>query len=164
MVILRLQALFILLLMALSSVASDNVPAPRLHHLTDIHARIGTPYVEGESESGRMIAIPITGGELKGRLSGRILPGGADHQTIDTVCNRTALCALYEVETPDSVIIKVRNEGIITGEASDYYFMTSPKFECERDSRYAWLMDRIFVCRPIEFLADGIVLRVWEVR
>lgn len=160
----KIPALFILILTVFYSIAADVDSAPSLHHLCDIHARISKPYLESEFETGKRIAIPITGGRLTGKINGRILPGGADHQTIDTVTGRTLLCAVYEVETPDSVIIKVRNEGVIAGGSSDYYFMTSPKFECDPGSRYGWLMDRIFVCRPIEFPADGIVLRVWEVK
>ncbi|MDE5881202.1 MAG: DUF3237 domain-containing protein [Muribaculaceae bacterium] len=46
----------------------------------------------------------------------------------------------------------------------DYYFMTTPKFECDQNSRYAWLNDRIFVCQPVGFEEGAIVLRVWEVK
>ena len=44
------------------------------------------------------------------------------------------------------------------------YFMAAPQFEAPVGSRYAWLNDAIFVCRP-EFVKGypGIVLNVWRV-
>lgn len=137
---------------------------PQLSHVLDITALIGESF-DGESRAGGVErVIPITGGEVTGCISGTILPGGADYQFVDSENNRTTLRAVYEFVTPDSVTVKVVNEGINTYGEDGYYFMTSPKFECDRNSPYAWLNDKIFVCSPIGFEDGKIILRVWEVR
>jgi hypothetical protein len=103
-------------------------------------------------ELGRRRIIPITGGRFHGeRLSGRVLPGGADWQVIraDGVAD---LDARYTLETGDGALIYVRNKGyrhgpedvirrVAAGETVDpklYYMRTTPWFETG-DARYAWL-------------------------
>lgn len=103
-------------------------------------------------ELGRRRIIPITGGRFRGeRLSGRVLPGGADWQVVrpDGVAD---LDARYTLETGDGALIYVRNKGyrhgpedvirrLAAGEAVDpklYYMRTTPWFETG-DARYAWL-------------------------
>lgn len=135
---------------------------PTLRHVFDIHAKIDNAHDIGCIPEGRRIIIPITGGEIKGEINGIILPGGADYQLVDTVHNRAALKAIYTIITNDSTIINVTNVGINSYDVSDPYFMTSPKFECDMNSQYKWLNNRIFVCRPVAFEKDGIILRVWE--
>ena len=106
----------------------------------------------GETPQGRRRIIGITGGRFSGgRLSGRVLPGGADWQLIrpDGVAD---LDARYTLETSDGALIYVRNRGyrhgspevirkLASGEAVDpsqYYMRTTPRFETG-DPRYAWL-------------------------
>ena len=106
----------------------------------------------GEGPLGRRRIIPITGGEVSGeRLSGRVLPGGADWQIVrpDGVAY---LDARYSIETHDGALVYVRNRGyrhgppevvarLAAGEAVDpalYYMRTTPWFETG-DARYAWL-------------------------
>ncbi len=143
---------------------SSVAQTPELNHVLDISALIGEA-VDGERRDGGVErVIPITGGEVTGRISGTILPGGADYQLVDSENKRTTLRAVYEFVTPDSVTVKVVNEGINTYGEDGYYFMTSPRFECDRNSSYAWLNDRIFVCSPVGFEDGKIILRVWEVK
>ena len=49
-------------------------------------------------------------------------------------------------------------------DCSYLYFMTAPQFEAPGDSKYAWLNNSLFVCKP-EFNSSfkGIVLNVWRV-
>ena len=106
----------------------------------------------GESPLGRRRIINITGGTFRGaRLSGKVLPGGADWQVIraDGVAD---LDARYTLETSDGALIYVRNHGyrhgpadvlkkLASGEDVDpslYYMRTTPLFETG-DQRYAWL-------------------------
>ncbi len=68
----------------------------------------------GDTPLGRRRIIGITGGQFFGeRLSGRVLPGGADWQVIrgDGVAD---LDARYTLETSDGALIYVRNKGIGT--------------------------------------------------
>jgi hypothetical protein len=106
----------------------------------------------GATPLGRRRVIPITGGRFSGeRLSGRVLPGGADWQVIraDGVAD---LDARYTLETADGALIYIRNKGyrhgpdevmkrLAAGEAVEptlYYMRTTPWFETG-DARYAWL-------------------------
>jgi len=106
----------------------------------------------GDGPLGRRRITPITGGEVSGaRLSGRVLPGGADWQVVrpDGVAS---IDARYTIETHDGALVYVRNQGyrhgppeviarLAAGEAVDpalYYMRTTPWFETG-DARYAWL-------------------------
>ena len=106
----------------------------------------------GAGPLGRRRIIAITGGRFFGeRLSGRVLPGGADWQVIraDGVAD---LDARYTLETADGALVYVRNRGyrhgpaevlkrLAAGENMDpaqYYMRTTPLFETG-DERYAWL-------------------------
>jgi len=113
---------------------------------------LAEPQELGEAPLGRRRIINITGGSFRGeRLSGKVLPGGADWQVIraDGVAD---LDARYTLETADGALIYVRNHGYRHGPAevlqelslgkevdpSRYYMRTTPLFETG-DARYAWL-------------------------
>jgi hypothetical protein len=106
----------------------------------------------GVTPLGRRRIIGISGGEFSGpRLSGRILPGGADWQLIrpDGVAY---LDARYTLETADGALIYVNNKGyrhgpkevidrLARGEDVDpalYYMRATPWFETAAPA-YAWL-------------------------
>jgi hypothetical protein len=112
----------------------------------------------GDTPLGRRRIIGITGGRFAGpRLSGRILPGGADWQLIraDGVA---FLDARYTLETADGALIYVNNKGYRHGpkEAMErlsreeevdpalIYTRTTPWFETSA-ARYAWLNRTICV-------------------
>ncbi len=149
-----------------SAMMSDHMygQTPELRHVFDIRAEVTAPFNLGQVPYGQRVVIPITGGDVTGEVNGKILPGGADYQLVDTVQKRTELKAIYTIMADDSTLINVVNEGINCYAPGEYYFMTTPKFECDQNSRYAWLNNRIFVCRPISFEDGAIVLRVWEVK
>ena len=106
----------------------------------------------GETPLGRRRIIGISGGKFSGsRISGRILPGGADWQVIrsDGVA---CLDARYTLETGDGALIYVNNKGyrhgpkeamerLSRGEDVDQsliYTRTTPWFETSAP-QYAWL-------------------------
>ena len=106
----------------------------------------------GDTPLGRRRIIGITGGTFTGpRLSGKVLPGGADWQLIraDGVA---CLDARYTLETADGALIYVNNKGyrhgpkeamerLSRGEKVDpalIYTRTTPWFETSA-ARYAWL-------------------------
>ena len=71
----------------------------------------------GDTPLGRRRIIGITGGKFSGpRLSGRVLPGGADWQVVraDGVAE---LDARYTIETADGALIYVANRGVRHGPA-----------------------------------------------
>jgi Protein of unknown function (DUF3237) len=129
----------------------------------------------GDAPQGRRRIIGITGGRFSGeRLSGRVLPGGADWQLVraDGVAD---LDARYTLETSDGALIYVRNRGyrhgspevirrLASGEAVDpslYYMRTTPRFETG-DARYAWLNRIICVASGARRTA-AVDLEVFEV-
>ena len=148
----------------------------KLHPLLKAEITLAVPHELGDTPQGRRRIINITGGRFTGeRLSGRVLPGGADWQIIrsDGVAD---LDARYTLETSDGALIYVRNHGyrhgpadvlqkIALGEAVDpslYYMRTTPLFETG-DARYAWLNRMVCVAtgarRP-----NAVELAVFEVQ
>jgi hypothetical protein len=143
--------------------------APGLQFLFGARVDIGRATVVGQGPHGLRRIIPILGGSFSGpRLSGRVLPGGADWQVIrpDGVVE---IEARYTLETDDGALIYVCNPGIRAGsrevmdrlargdgcEPSEYYFRTRPVFETGAE-RYRWLHAIVVVCagerRPEEVL------------
>jgi Protein of unknown function (DUF3237) len=129
----------------------------------------------GAGPLGRRRIIAITGGRFFGeRLSGRVLPGGADWQVVraDGVAE---LDARYTLETVDGALVYVRNRGyrhgpadvlkrLAAGENVDparYYMRTTPLFETG-DERYAWLNRIVCVARGARRRA-AVELEVFEV-
>lgn len=153
----NLISLFSALLLAFSLSAQT----PTLTHVFDIRAEIGETINGGQNPHGVRVTIPITGGEVTGKVNGKIIPGGADYQLVNPDQQRSELQAIYTIMTNDSVAIHVCNEGINRFASDDSYFMTSPKFECDINSSYNWLNNRIFICRPVGFEQNAIILRVW---
>ena len=128
-------------------------PFLHLHvELEDILHLGPTPY-------GDRRVIHITGGHFSGRLSGRIVPGGADWQIVrpDGVAD---LEARYTLETVAGERVLVRSEGLrhgppeviaalARGEAVDparYYFRTALRFETSAPA-LAWMNKLIAIGR-----------------
>jgi len=127
-------------------------------------------------ELGQRRIINITGGAFRGdRLSGKVLPGGADWQVIraDGVAD---LDARYTLETSDGALIYVRNHGyrhgpadvlkrLASGEEVDpslYYMRTTPLFETG-DARYAWL-NRLICVGTGARKKSSVHLEIFEVK
>jgi len=130
----------------------------------------------GDTPLGRRRIIGITGGKCSGqRLSGRVLPGGADWQVIraDGVAY---LDARYTLETTDGALVYVNNRGyrhgppeviarLARGEEVDpalYYMRATPWFETAAPA-YAWLNRTICVCTGAR-RAAAVELDFYEVR
>jgi hypothetical protein len=112
--------------------------APQLEFVTKVTAEIAAPIASGRSARGLRQMIPITGGALEGpRLSGRVLPGGADFQIVHA-------------------------DGIAHAAEGSLYFRSVPRFETASE-RLRWLMTSIFVAsaRP---LAGKVELDFFRVR
>ena len=139
-----------------------------------ITARIGEVTSAGEIGIGVRRIIPIIGGEVKGAVTGKVLPFGADFQTIRPN-ELIDLEAKYAFETDDGAVVYVENRGIRfgpvellqklkRGEPVDpklIYFRTVPKFETGAEN-YRWLMQHIFVASAARH-ADRVVIDVHQV-
>lgn len=138
--------------------------APGLEFVMELRVTVGQAFSVGKTHNGERLVIPITGGTFSGpRLKGEVLEGGADYQLISRELRRTDLEAIYCIRTDDGVNIHVRNIGISAYDGGKNYFYCTPRLEAPMDSKYAWLNNAIYVCRPGEFMKGGVVLDVWKV-
>jgi hypothetical protein len=148
---------------------------PKLRPLLRAEISLAPALELGETPQGRRRIIEITGGRFSGeRLSGKVLPGGADWQVIrpDGVAY---LDTRYTLQTNDGALVYVRNVGYRHGPAevlkrvaagepvdpSEYYMRTTPWYETG-DPRYAWL-NRIICVATGARRAAAVELEVFEV-
>ena len=147
---------------------------PRLEFAFELQVTVALPMELGPTAGGRRRVIPITGGTFQGpRLSGRIVPGGADWQVVRED-GMAELTARYTIEAADGTLIGVLNRGIRRGppevlrklaagepvDPSSYYFRTAFQFE-PPDGPHAWLSQSIFVGAG-ERRAAAVLIRVFE--
>jgi len=148
---------------------------PSLRFLYTSSVLVDAPVVVGSTPYGERRIIPILGGSFAGpRLSGKVLPGGADWQVIRTD-GAAELEARYTLETDDGALIYVLNQGIrsaskevmarlVKGEKvdpSEYYFRTRPVFETGAP-KYQWL-HRIVTVATGQRLPNEVIITVYEV-
>lgn len=82
----------------------------------------------GDSKRGMRNIIPITGGTVSGRITGKVIAGGADYQILSPPAT---IDAHYLWETDDGELIIVRNGGS--------FGSLVPTFETRVDGPYAYL-------------------------
>jgi hypothetical protein len=94
-------------------------------------------------------------------LSGRVLPGGGDWQSI-APGGLSHVHARYTIEAADGTLIGVTNTGVRTATPEvmqklvegievgpdEYYFRTRPEFEV-RAGAFEWLRRHLFIARGI---------------
>ena len=147
-----------------------------LQLLMRIEVNLEAPRDLGATPLGRRRIIGIAGGSFSGpRLSGKVLPGGADWQVIRSD-GAAYLDARYTLETSDGALIYVNNKGyrhgpkgvverLARGEEVDpalYYMRTTPWFETSA-AQYAWLNRTICVATGAR-RAAAVELDCYEVR
>jgi hypothetical protein len=148
--------------MSAASISAPSAPAPSLTHAFSLRGELAPPLEYGEIDGMRRRFIPVTGGVVYGpRLSGRVLPGGGDWQSV-APGGLAHVHARYNIEASDGVLIGVTNAGVRTAPAEvmeklvagievgpgEYYFRTSPVFEVGAPG-YQWLRRHLFVARGI---------------
>ncbi len=131
--------------------------APKLTHFCDLTVELGPIREMGMGRAGKRRIIPIIGGQVTGRVQGKILNLGADWQTI--FADQTAdLDTRYAFETDDGALIEVINRGVRHGSAeviariaagedvdpAEYYMRTQARLETG-DPRYEWINKMLFV-------------------
>ena len=161
-IILLLLALFI----TIGVKAQQQQEQPTLEFVMELRVKIDKPFQVGRTPHGQRTIIPILGGTFEGpKLKGEILSGGADYQMGNEQTHRTEIEAIYCIRTDDGVNIHVRNAGLIVmNEGSAPYFFTSPHFEAPHGSKYEFLNNAIFVCRPGRSTMEYLSLLVWMVK
>jgi hypothetical protein len=132
--------------------------APALRFAFAIKAKVAPIQDVGQTARGHRRIIDILGGEVHGpRLSGEILPGGADWQIVRPD-GTIEVVARYTIRSSTGALIYVQNEGLRVaspdvvarmsrGEAvpvDSYHFRTAPRFETA-DPSLKWLERATFV-------------------
>jgi len=147
----------------------------RLQHLCTLDIAVGRMQPIGAGPQGERRIAEVTGGTFEGpRLSGRILPGGADWILVrpDGV---TQLDVRVTLETKDGAHIYLSYRGLRHGPpevmerlargeevpASAYYFRTVPIFETGA-AAYLWL-NKIIAVGTGHRRPQGPVYTVYEV-
>ncbi len=130
----------------------------RLDHVCDLTVELTPPHEVGTGGQGARRIIPIVGGSARGvRLSGMILPVGADWQTVDAE-GVADLDARYAIQTDDGAVIEVFSQGIrhaspevaarmAAGEMvspSAYYMRTAIRLRTGHPD-YAWVNHALFI-------------------
>ena len=139
-----------------------------------VHAELADILTLGRTPYGERRSINILGGRIEGRLSGRILPGGADWQIIrgDGVAD---IQARYTIETDTGAKVLVASDGLRHGpsdvmarlsrgetvDPSLYYFRTAMRFETA-DAETDWL-NRIIAIAHGAREQNAVRLLVYEV-
>jgi hypothetical protein len=148
---------------------------PRLEFLFQATVNIAAATQISQTPQGERRVVPITGGRFEGeKLSGDVLPGGADWQLIRPD-GSAVLHARYTLRTRDNALIYIDNRGIRRGnqevlaqlargdrvDPSNYYFRTTPQFETGAP-QYAWLNNIIAVCSGMR-LVDSVIIDFYSV-
>jgi len=150
-------------------------PAPKLEFALELHAEVGKPDEVGAVPGGTRRVIPILGGTFSGSgLKGKILPGGADHQLLQSD-GFTQLEARYILQTEQGEMIYVTNRGMRHGPAEVLqrlnagervdpnliYFRTAATLDTPAP-RLQWMARSIFVCVGERYPTE-VVVRFYRV-
>jgi len=150
--------------------SGQSAPAPALTYAFSARVEVAAPIEQGEIDGGRKRFIPITRGKVTGpRLTGEVLAGGGDWQTI-LPGGVTRVEARYFLKAADGTVIGVHNVGVriaspqvteqlARGEKVDpaaYYFRATPIFD-PPPGAHAWLRTRTFVGRGIR-MPDHVII------
>jgi hypothetical protein len=160
---------------SLTEKLSPSLLTLRTRPLFTVQLNVEAPTVVGKTPDGdRRIGV-IAGGRFEGeRLSGQVLHGGSDWQTVREDGSWT-LDVRAVLKTTDGALIGMTYNGIRHGppdvlskiskgepvDAATYYFRTNPMFETAAPS-YLW-MNRILAIGIGHRLAEGPVYNLFEV-
>ncbi|MBV9194574.1 MAG: DUF3237 domain-containing protein [Solirubrobacterales bacterium] len=142
---------------------------PALELLARFRITLEAPLEFGDTHWGRRRVIPVAGGEFDGpRMSGRVLPGGADWQIVHADGMAT-IDTRYTLEASGGELISVATSGVRTGppevlarlargeavDPSAYYFRVSIRYETAAPS-LRWLNQLVAVASAVR-LADMVI-------
>jgi len=147
----------------------------RTEFLFDMQADVGVKHDIGTTAFGRRRVYVVSGGTFTGpKLSGTVLPGGADWLVRGTD-GTSELDVRATLMTDDGQLIYTYYRGIFDMSAdvkerldrgeevsdSEYYYRTTPRFETGSDS-YGWL-NRVVAVGVGRKTETGIAYRVFQV-
>jgi hypothetical protein len=167
--------------LALASGLSLAQPAaapvqPELEFAFEIRATVAQPRDFGVMDHGRRRVVDITGGTFEGpEIKGRIIPGGADWQSIQED-GLSRLDTRYALETDDGKLIYVQNAALRhappevmaqlnagqTVAPELVYFRTVPTFETSAPE-LKWLERSVFIGVGQRYPED-VRVQFWRVK
>jgi len=106
----------------------------------------------GPSKRGTRNIIPITGGDITGRFTGKVLAGGADYQNLSTP---PAIDARYLWQASDGEIIIVRNTTSTLGGLV-------PTFETRSDGPYVYLNTGLYLSSNPGMANGGVKITMYD--
>jgi hypothetical protein len=109
--------------------------------------------IQGGKRGNRNV-LPITGGTLTGIVSGKIVFGGADYQSLGNT-GAPPIDARYMWETPEGDIIIVRN-------TTNAGIGLVPFFETRVDGKYAWLNSGKYLSSPPGMGPGGLTISMYK--
>jgi len=98
----------------------------------------------GKSLDGYLRVIGIVGGTFSGKISGTIVPGGADWSTQKQE-KIGHVFAKYLLQTNDGEYIAIENSGVIDFTDNSSIIKTTPKFTANYHGKYGWLNEGVYV-------------------
>lgn len=114
---------------------------------------LGSSVSVGASKRGTRNIIPITGGTVSGRFTGKVLAGGADYQLIGS---STKLDARYTLVSNDGEYVIVRNCGP--------FGALIPLFEARKGGPYAFLNENKYLSSDPGSAGGGVSITFYEKR
>ena len=112
---------------------------------------IGASLAVGASKRGTRNVIPITGGNISGRVAGKVLAGGADYQIVSGTAK---LDARYTLQATDGELILVRNCGA--------FGSMVPHFEARAAGPYSFLNANTFLSSDPGSATGGVSITIYE--
>ncbi|MCP2671108.1 DUF3237 domain-containing protein [Maricaulaceae bacterium EIL42A08] len=139
---------------------SASVPSLPYQHLITLRLDVDSANCAqiGKTPEGQRTIAPVVGGTFEGeRLSGQVLPGGADWVRV-RADGTIMIDVRLTLRTDDDALVYLSYQGRFIGtagamaqlaqgktlKAGSYSLVTVARFECG-DERYAWLNDVIAV-------------------
>ena len=147
-------------------------------YLCDVHATLRESIPVGATPAGQRVIADVLGGRIEGRVSGELLPSGADWLLIGSDgCGRIDVRAAARLDDgsvlymtyngrmfiPPDIAPKVMNRA--TAEQVDptaYYFRVAPTYETA-SKQYAWL-NRVQAVGVGRFTKSGVAYKIYEIK
>jgi hypothetical protein len=137
---------------------------PALAFLARLRVTVAPAVALGPVDGGQRVMIPITGGTVEGpRLSGVVMPGGADWAT-RRGDGTSRVWARYALRLDDGTVLGVTNAGIV-GAAIEGRREGRTRCEIEApDGPHGWLRDAMIlgVLTLGPEAPDCVVLEFWQ--
>lgn len=131
----------------LGPLSGEPLEPPHGEFLYEALVEIAETRMLGHGPLGERRIVPILGGSFAGpRLSGRVLPGGADRQLV-RADGIKELDALYELETDDGAVLTVRNRVLVDASADGATPIFSKLDVVAPAGPHDWINRRVLVGR-----------------